>query len=338
MSSTCVAINEPSATSDVRRLASQKAREAGLNDVETGRVALVATELATNLVKHAGTGLMILRSLADEPRKGVEILCLDSGPGIANVGAALRDGYSTAGSPGTGLGAIQRMSDLFEVYSSPGLGTAVLAQVRLRPRPDHPPPHRQALVVGGVSVPKSGEIECGDSWGKYQSGKRALIAVVDGLGHGLAAAQASREAVRVFQEWPSLPPAEIIGRMHGALRSTRGAAAAVAEVDLNTRELRFAGVGNIAGVIQSSQGRRQVISHNGIVGHEMRKVQEFTYPWPDDGLLVLYSDGINTHWDLDRYPGLVRCHPALVSGILFRDSNRGRDDATAVVARQEPAR
>jgi hypothetical protein len=230
------------------------------------------------------------------------------------------------------------MSDLFEVYSRPGLGTAILAQVRLRPPSHRLPPSGEALVVSGVSVPKSGEVVCGDSWGKYQAGTRALITVADGLGHGAAAAQASQEAVRVFHEWPNLPPQEIINRMHGALRSTRGAAVAVAELNLDARELRFAGVGNIAGVILSSQGRRQVISHNGIVGHQMRKLQEFTYPWMDDAMFVLYSDGINTHWDLDRYPGLVRYHPALISGILFRDSNRGRDDATAVVARRGLAR
>jgi hypothetical protein len=74
-------------------------------------------------------------------------------------------------------------------------------------------------------------------------------------------------------------------------------------------------------------------AHNGIAGHEARRIHEFSYPFPDDGLLVLHSDGLKSQWSLDGYPGLAERDPALIAGILFRDFNRGRDDVTVVVAR-----
>ena len=66
----------------------------------------------------------------------------------------------------------------------------------------------------------------------------------------------------------------------------------------------------------------------------MRRVQEFTYPWPPGAILVLHSDGLLSHWTLDRHPGLAARHPMLLAGILYRDFRRGRDDTTVVVARE----
>jgi hypothetical protein len=78
-----------------------------------------------------------------------------------------------------------------------------------------------------------------------------------------------------------------------------------------------------------------MVSYNGTVGHEVRKIQEFTYQWPQQGLLVMHSDGLKTQWRLDRYPGLMHKHPSLIAGVLYRDFNRGRDDVTVLVAREE---
>jgi hypothetical protein len=120
---------------------------------------------------------------------------------------------------------------------------------------------------------------------------------------------------------------------HGALRSTRGAALAVADLDL-AREVRYAGIGNIAGLVSTSHDTRHMVSHPGIVGHEVRKIQEFVYPWSQDSLLVMHSDGLATHWNLDQYPGLASRRPSLIAGVLYRDFTRGRDDVAVVVARK----
>jgi hypothetical protein len=122
--------------------------------------------------------------------------------------------------------------------------------------------------------------------------------------------------------------------IHTRLRSTRGAALAVAEVDRDRQLVRFSGVGNIAGTILSAEGSRRMASHNGTVGHEVRKIQEFNYPWPQNAVLVLHSDGLATHWNLDSYAGLALRHPSLIAGVLYRDFSRRRDDVTVVAAKE----
>ncbi len=166
-----------------------------------------------------------------------------------------------------------------------------------------------------------------------------FILVVDGLGHGPAAAEAAAEAVAVFRNFPSSEPGAIVAAAHAAMRGTRGAALAIARLDPGRGVVRFAGVGNISGVIIDAGSRRiaSMVSQNGTVGHAVRKIQEFEYAWAEGASLVMHSDGLATHWDLGRYPGLSARDPGLVAGLLYRDHRRDRDDVTVVVAtRGEP--
>lgn len=325
-------VGEASAVGEARRQLATLAREVGFDETDTGRVALVATEMAGNLAKHArGGGRIVAQPRVRGERAGIEILALDHGPGIGSLGQALRDGYSTAGSPGTGLGAISRVADEFDIHSAAGVGTAVLA--RLWPR-GHPAVVAAPLQLGAVRIPHPGESVCGDAWAWHPRPEGGQVVVADGLGHGPGAAEAAGEAVRVFREHPALAPAEALQRMHGALRATRGAAVAVADLDAVKGEVRFAGVGNIAGTVVGAAGHHNMVSHSGIVGHQMPRQQEFTYPWPPGALVILHSDGVTTRWSLDRYPGLAGRDPSLVAGVLFRDFARENDDATVVVARR----
>src|SRR5262249_3039287 len=202
MPMSCVPITEASQVAAARRTALQMASRLGLSETETGALALVVTEAATNLVKHAQAGQLLLRTLEAAEAPGVELLALDTGPGMAHVGLCLQDGYSTAGSPGTGLGAITRLATLWDLYSVPGQGTALLAQVvrRARRLPAEELPLHSApgpLVVGGVCVPYPGEMVCGDAWMVTQQDARCLMLVADGLGHGPLAAEAAHAVVQV---------------------------------------------------------------------------------------------------------------------------------------------
>jgi hypothetical protein len=163
------------------------------------------------------------------------------------------------------------------------------------------------------------------------NGDRCIALVVDGLGHGPQAAEAADEAVRVFRLHSDESPGSVITRLHDALKKTRGAAAAVAEVRTLAGTLVYAGVGNIAGSILSSTLSRSLISHNGTLGYVMARVQEFKVEWPKDGILVMHSDGLQSRWDLSRYPGLLARQPALIAGVLLRDFRRERDDASVLV-------
>jgi anti-sigma regulatory factor (Ser/Thr protein kinase) len=103
-------IGDVSEVAPARRGIGSFASQLGFSTEDAGRAALVATEIGTNLVKHGGGGELIVKQINDGTRRGIELLGLDKGAGMADVGKCLHDGYSTSGSPGTGLGAIERMS------------------------------------------------------------------------------------------------------------------------------------------------------------------------------------------------------------------------------------
>lgn len=331
-----VSITDASRIAEARRVSAAAGAAAGLSETAAGRLALVATEAATNVHRHAGRGEILIQPARNGSSPGVELLALDKGPGMRNIPQCLVDGYSTAGSSGTGLGAIRRLSDEFDIYSAPGKGTCIVVRVFARPTAtaQRQEPPASGLEVGGVSVPKPGEQVCGDGWTARACGRATLVLVVDGLGHGLLAADASEKAVASFHE-PDAPqdPVENLEWLSGSLRGTRGAAAAVARLEPVQRQVRFAGIGNIAAFVVSSDGTRQMISHSGIVGQQLRTVREFTYEWPRRALVVLYSDGLTSHCSLDPYPGLFDRDVSLIAAVLYRDFQRGRDDATVVVAR-----
>ena len=326
-----VRVHDRTQIGEARRAALALSAQLGLTEQERANVAIVVTEVAANLAIHGREGLVLLRSLGGVGAPGLEVVAVDRGPGIRDVPRALADGYSTAGTSGHGLGAIQRIASEFDIFSSVDSGTALVA--RIWSGAGSTARTARTLLVGAVCVPVTGEIACGDGWLVCDDARATLVMVVDGLGHGADAAFAASEAARIVREHPSAPPAEIVQAAHGALRATRGAALAVATIDRESPLVRYAGVGNISASIVSDGGVRNLASHNGIVGHQMHKVQEFTYPWPTRATLVMHSDGLSARWRLDAYPGLVLRDPALIAGVLFRDFARGRDDATTVAVR-----
>ena len=327
----CVPVTESSQPAAARRAAITLAQNERLDETATGHLALVVTELATNLVKHAKGGELLMRRLGSEGHEGIEVLSIDKGSGIADVALSLVDGYSTAGSPGTGLGAVRRAAAEFDLYSQPGKGTVVLARIFAQ----RPKGSTHAQSVGVVRQSKPGEVVCGDNWIARWFADGWVCAVADGLGHGVIASDAATAIIEAVRRAPAnLSPIEIVEAAHQAARPTRGAAFGVAVLDEAAGVVRFAGVGNIAAVIVNGADRRHLVSYNGIIGHQYRKVSEFSHPWHAQSLLLLHSDGIGTHWDLGRYPGLLARDPSLIAGVLYRDYTRGRDDATVVVIKE----
>lgn len=326
---TCHPVSESSQIGSVRRAASNLAAEAGFDDTSAGELAIVVTEATTNILKHAGHGVVLLRPLRCGAARGVEMIALDRGPGFSNLARSMEDGTTTAGSYGVGLGAMRRLSRSFDIYSAPGKGAAVWAQ--FWPRHAELPP--QSIHYGVVCLPMAGEHVSGDSWALAIGATEATVLVADGLGHGPHAAEASELAASVTMQRPGLPAGTLLQDSHMALRATRGAAVAVARIDMLLGKVSFAGIGNIATYISDRSERRQLVSHNGIVGSNMRKVQEFGADWSSDTMLLLHSDGLATRWDLKDYPGLEFHHPALVAAVLYRDCCRHRDDVSVLVLR-----
>jgi anti-sigma regulatory factor (Ser/Thr protein kinase) len=319
-----VHVQDQSEVAQARRTALELAQSLRFSETIAGKVALVATELATNLIKHGRGGSILF--VVDHV---LTMVAIDKGGGMNNLAEALQDGYSTAGSPGTGLGAISRAADVFDVYSMPGSGTAVLCTIANQPSDLRKP----FLTVGGVCTPKSGETVAGDGWLCRESRDFTTIIVADGLGHGPIASTAAAAATRVVAELVDHDLERLMREIHGALRPTRGAAVGLARVYPSLRRVDFLGVGNIAGGIITDGETRRVVSMPGIAGHEMRKVNTFSYPWTPSSVLLLHSDGVSGSWNANNYPGLMQHDPSLIAAVVYRDHCRGTDDATVVVAK-----
>lgn len=325
-----VAVTEQSQVSATRFVARDAAEAAGFDDADQYRAGIVANELASNLVKHATGGEVLIRIVQREPVAEIELIAIDRGPGMVDVRTSLSDGHSTAGTSGNGLGAIQRLADAFDIYSQAGRGTVVLARLRAGRREDG---RRTRLDIAGVSVPKSGEYVCGDAWQVSHHVDGALVAVVDGLGHGLHADEASHAAIAAINPRTNGDLVGHLRAMHDGLRHTRGAAGALANILPAAGLLKFAGIGNIAASIVGS-AVRHAVSLSGTLGHEARQFREYSYPWESTAIAVLHSDGLTTHWSLDDHRGLRQRHPALIAAVLYRDFSRQRDDVTVVVGKE----
>ncbi len=332
-SNTLVQVTDVSQVGEARRVAKGISERVGFDEEQAGRVAIIATEAATNLVAHAGGGELLISGHAQPGgARAVDVVAVDRGPGMRDAAQNLADGYSTAGTAGNGLGAIKRLSDVFDLYTQPGAGTVVMARVTA---------HRGAYQAGNleaayVCVPMPGEHVSGDAVALRISGRRGTFIVADGLGHGPGAREASASATRMFLDSENhQEPGEMLDLLHGALRSTRGAAVAIASIDTEGGALTYAGVGNVAGVIVDGEVTRSLVSHNGIVGHQCHRIQQFHYPWPHSGVLVMNSDGLVTNWRLKQYPGLLAKAPALIAAVLYRDFSRHRDDVSVLVVKEQ---
>ncbi|MER5866216.1 ATP-binding SpoIIE family protein phosphatase [Kitasatospora sp. NPDC002040] len=377
-----------------RGAAAALGRRIGLGEHRTAQLVLAVAELATNVTKHAHSGSMALRVLRNRDVAGVEVIVVDAGPGIADVAQALRDGVSTIGTLGIGLGAVQRLADTFAIHSAPGLGTLQLA--RFWPHPLHPSLSGEAFV-GGITRSIGGEEVCGDAWaartdtgrdtraataGPDRPGTAAapdwsamtatatgsrslhsaardphrplrpakagrselvrgatagpgagvLVMSCDGLGHGPMAALAAQAAVQAFRTGTARTPEQVIGEVHRALRGTRGAAIAAARLEPDGRVL-FCGIGNITASVVTTSSRANLLSHPGIVGHQMRQLRTYEHQLPAHGALVMHSDGLSERWTPGDLASLLHHPPALIATGLLRLAGTRRDDASVVVAK-----
>ncbi|WP_449657612.1 SpoIIE family protein phosphatase [Streptomyces afghaniensis] len=464
-----VPVRDSTRVRDARVAAESAAALAGLDERRTAAAALVATELATNLLKHAEGGQVLIDVVAPPaPREGgakswvVQIAAIDHGPGIADMPAALRDGFSTTGSLGAGLGTCQRLADDFALHSTPGRGTVAVARVGTTPRggggpdgwtgadsvtdgrgPAHgtavpgapgwsqggartggwwpdddartghapvgavacgaltghaaapggapglpgqagnvpgdsgvpgnePGPQPDSVIpdgevrdpgaprpggrpgpsgdrpgpvagvrAGGVNIPYGGAEYSGDAWAWVRSGDRLTLMLADGLGHGPEAARASSAAVTALHRWAHLTPAESLRRLHDALKGTRGAAVALAQLDVRAGRLRFAGIGNVGARLRADGTWRPLLSRPGIVGvHRPATLREEEADWAADRLLVLHTDGLPSRWTPPSDAGLSTADPAVTAAVAIRDASSParpvRDDTAVAVLTPTP--
>jgi anti-sigma regulatory factor (Ser/Thr protein kinase) len=316
-------IDDESAIGAARRAAIRMASEINLTETRTGETAIVLTEMATNLRRHATDGAMVLRVLRDGDRAGVGIVAVDGGPGMSDLHRSAGDGHSTGGTLGIGLGAIERLSSWSDSASTPGEGTILASEIWEGPAPPRP-------FTAWLTRAIAGEEVCGDAVAARDGEGRIVVLVVDGLGHGPLAEHAATTAVRTFGEHACTTAGDVVGDLHRALNGTRGAALAVADIDARARVVTYAGIGNIAGWVVDHTSRRGMISSPGIAGHKAPRIREWRYDLPVGSRVVLHSDGLTSKWEAS--PVLLSRDPLLGAAVLLRDAGTRHDDASVVVA------
>ncbi|MEV4415135.1 SpoIIE family protein phosphatase [Catellatospora sp. NPDC049609] len=322
-------MDDPSAVGTVRRFAVDLAQAVDLGERKTADIAIVAAELATNLIKHAEDGSVLARPVRRGDDVGVEILSIDSSPGMSDLSAMYADGHSTSGTLGIGLGAVARLADRFEGLSVPGRGTVLAVQLW---RTAEPP----SAWADGLTRPLTGETVSGDCYAVRERSGRRQVMVSDGLGHGPLAAAASQAAFNIFHTAPDEPPASLVERLHRGISHTRGAALTVAEIDPDAGVVRACGMGNIATSVVTGDERRSLVSMPGIVGHGRAVIRQFEQQFGPESLLIMHSDGVSDKWSLAGYPALSTSSPLVIAATVLRDAGVRRDDACVLAARSTP--
>jgi anti-sigma regulatory factor (Ser/Thr protein kinase) len=320
-------VEEPSAAAGCRAAAMALASKLGFPAVRGDQLALAVTEAATNLHKHASQGSMLLRITRVGGTPGIEMVTIDAGPGLHDTGAALRDGHSTSGTLGIGLGTIRRLADFCDLYSVPGHGTTLVARFWPEPRPDTDP-------YAGLVRPITGETECGDVFAAVETDGTLTGVLCDGLGHGPLAAIAATAAVRAVLDGAAGDghvddPAAAVERAHSRMSHTRGGALAVVQV--TGRLVRFCGLGNITAVVMADGTRKGMLSVPGIAGHQARAIRQFEYDAPPGAAIILHSDGLSHRWDPQNLPGLSARDPLVIAAALLAEAGTRRDDAGVLV-------
>lgn len=316
-----------------QRAAGTLAAEAGMDASSIDRIAVLVTQLGTNLWRHSTSGRLLIAMRRDGEHDGIDVLSLDDGPGMIDPDRCMADGYSTSGDLGNGLGEARRLSDEFSLFSVLGRGTVIFGRV-VGQRTGIGLIQEPRFVVGAVCLAAPGESVSGDGWSFRAEDETGSLMVADGLGHGPGAAEAAEGALAVFKGGLTGSPSAMLTRAHQALHGTVGAVVAVATFEAKGGTIVFSGAGNITGRLISGIADRTLLSQPGTVGRQIRRLHDVSYEWDQHAVLVVHSDGLFTRWKLDDVKGVLLCHPAVIAGWLVREWIRGRDDVTVVVVRR----
>ncbi|MEV0600240.1 SpoIIE family protein phosphatase [Streptomyces sp. NPDC050315] len=319
-----IRIDHYSAVHLAAQIARSLAQQCALPGALPDQAAVVASELGSNIAKHATDGALFIQHLP--LGSGVEILAADRGPGMPELQRCLADGYSTTATLGAGLGAVSRIATDFLIRTQGATGTLACARVTA---PEQPPSY--AHDVGALCLPADGEPTSGDACAIIDTDLARTAIVVDGLGHGPAAAEAAQSALRAFHRAPDRPLPEILNAIHRALRRTRGGA--VGLLRLYPGRAEYCGIGNVRALALTPHGvHHRLTGQPGIAGLHIPAPQVRGIPWEQGSTAVLHTDGIDHRWALAPPPHLLRLPPPLLAAALAHSHRLTRDDATVLVA------
>jgi hypothetical protein len=200
------------------------------------------------------------------------------------------------------------------------------------------PPVTSRLEVGVASHPIAPDLASGDAWCIERVPRGFVVAAVDGLGHGLAAATAAERAVAAIAESKTLTLEEVMRACHRALVSSRGAAISLARIDAADEKLEWLGVGNVEGQVftpiayQAPNWRvESLVVRGGVVGYEMPHLQTGHVTFGLGAILVFATDGVKLGFSSAVRPGRP---PQETADQIMAGYDRGTDDALVLVVQQ----
>lgn len=305
--------------------------KAGFGERRIGEIDIIVAEMASNLVKHGGGGYILTKLFSENNIEGIEIIGIDSGAGITDLNKMLADGASTKHTLGLGLGAMKRLSDLFQVYSLKNWGTVILCRKYKKAHPVSAPPK---VEIRSVVVPKPGEEACGDGFYSIVTKDHIKLFLGDGLGHGPEAAHAVQEAGAAFLNCTETYPPEVLRFINAEVRKTRGLVGSVAVFHTKLKKWELCGVGNISTKVNGPTFSKNYMSYNGIIGLNIpRTMHAQEFPGEKGQCLIMCSDGIKSRWETLKYTGIFRFDLSLLAASLIKDFNRNTDDASVAVCK-----
>jgi len=332
VSETIISIGSDADVVLARTKGEKLARSTGMEKAQVADVAIAISELASNLAKHRVTGgKIIIREIRAEEKKGIEVISSDLGPGIADIDQAMTDGYSTAASLGIGLPAVNRLMDEFQIRSNIGKGTLVTTRKWVKPELPSVPVSDLELSVFSRPIP--GQKYNGDAYFVKRYEDKVIFGVIDGLGHGKDAQEASQVAVDCLENFYRRPFAEIFQLCHQRLKRTRGAAMSLCRINLKDRVMTHAGIGNVNTRVYSSEKAPAPFCINGTLGVAMRTVKVDDYPLPENSTIIMFSDGISGRFTPDNPSGFLGLKPQRLARQILDNYARDNDDATVIVGR-----
>ena len=326
------AVTDRSHGAAITQHARQLSGELAFSAKKKGELDIVVAELVSNLVKYGNDGELLIRPIQDTHQTGIELISVDSGPGMTDPNQMLKDGVSTGHSLGQGLGAVQRLSDEFQLYSQPGTGTAVLARIYQRNSP--PKLTAELADVRWICVPKTGEHVCGDACYYQLTTSSLKLFLGDGLGHGVAAEIAVSQAINQLNQSRETTPEKLLALIHQGTTGTRGLVGTCAVFDFPTRKWMICGVGNITTKLSTSRGVKGYIPQNGILGYVIPPtLLPYEMPYERGQWLIMTSDGLRSRWNPARYPGINHYDASVLAAVIYKECARHTDDMSVLVGK-----
>ncbi|MBD3581876.1 ATP-binding protein [Flavobacterium selenitireducens] len=317
----------------IKRQVNADLADHGISLQQAAKVDLVIAELATNIIKHAGFGKLLYRISKKASEIVFEMYSLDNGPGSDNMQKKVQDGVSSSNTLGHGLGSIKRLSRDFHIYSAKNWGTVVYCKVVVS-GPEVIDSRKPTVDMGAVQVCYPGEKICGDAYAVRKVEKGYLIFVGDGLGHGFNAHHAVKLALEIFDSTRSVDPVVILTDMNRHVKDSRGLVASVIYLNMTDAKMSVCGVGNISVRVVNGLAYKSFISYNGIIGANFpRTIVNSTYDLCKYDILVVNSDGIQSKWNLNAMPSILKYDANIIASAIYKSYARNNDDMTVFTAK-----